>query len=86
MPTCIAEAGRTLADPHAYAGEVSLYSLYSALSMLRRESPVHWVGAPGYNPVEVRPVSCLSKSHADSRFAINGWLCRRIQDPVDAPR
>lgn len=24
---------------------------------------------------EVRPVSCPSKHHADSRFAINGWLC-----------
>ncbi|MGW7244500.1 2OG-Fe(II) oxygenase [Streptomyces sp. NPDC054804] len=24
---------------------------------------------------EVRPVSCPSKQHADSRFAINGWLC-----------
>ncbi|TQF07259.1 oxygenase [Kitasatospora acidiphila] len=24
---------------------------------------------------EVRPVSCPSKRHADSRFAINGWLC-----------
>lgn len=47
MPTDIAEAGRTLADPHAYAEEVRLYS---ALSLLRRESPVHWVEAPGYNP------------------------------------
>lgn len=35
---------------------------------------------------EVRPVLCPSKSHADSRFAINGWLCRRIQNPADAPR
>ncbi|MFD9715772.1 2OG-Fe(II) oxygenase [Streptomyces sp. NPDC059076] len=24
---------------------------------------------------EVRPVSCLSKRHEDSRFAVNGWLC-----------
>ncbi|MFJ5223252.1 2OG-Fe(II) oxygenase [Streptomyces sp. NPDC088400] len=24
---------------------------------------------------EVRPVSCPSKRHADSRFAVNGWLC-----------
>lgn len=47
MPTDITEAGRTLADPHAYAEEVRLYS---ALSLLRRESPVHWVDAPGYNP------------------------------------
>ncbi|WP_326613892.1 2OG-Fe(II) oxygenase [Streptomyces scopuliridis] len=25
---------------------------------------------------EVRRVSCPSREHADSRFAINGWLCR----------
>ncbi|MFK4206602.1 2OG-Fe(II) oxygenase [Streptomyces sp. NPDC030920] len=24
---------------------------------------------------EVRPVGCPSKRHADSRFAVNGWLC-----------
>ncbi|AXG79510.1 2OG-Fe(II) oxygenase [Streptomyces paludis] len=24
---------------------------------------------------EVRPVNCPGKQHADSRFAINGWLC-----------
>ena len=24
---------------------------------------------------EVRPVSCPSRQHADSRFAVNGWLC-----------
>ncbi|MFI2735892.1 2OG-Fe(II) oxygenase [Streptomyces sp. NPDC018711] len=24
---------------------------------------------------EVRPVSCPGKQHADSRFAVNGWLC-----------
>ncbi|MFJ2113557.1 MULTISPECIES: 2OG-Fe(II) oxygenase [unclassified Streptomyces] len=24
---------------------------------------------------EVRPVNCPSRQHADSRFAINGWLC-----------
>jgi hypothetical protein len=25
---------------------------------------------------EVRPVTCPSQQHADSRFAVNGWLCR----------
>ncbi|MFW6692171.1 cytochrome P450 [Streptomyces sp. MAR4 CNX-425] len=43
----ITEAGRTLADPSAYADDDRLYR---ALSLLRRESPVHWVDAPGYNP------------------------------------
>lgn len=26
---------------------------------------------------EVRPTACPSGEHADSRFAINGWMCRR---------
>lgn len=43
----ITEAGHTLADPRAYADEARLYP---ALSLLRQESPVHWVDAPGYNP------------------------------------
>ncbi|MFE3548142.1 2OG-Fe(II) oxygenase [Streptomyces kronopolitis] len=28
---------------------------------------------------EVRKVSCPSKQHADSRFSINGWLCRPVR-------
>ncbi|RDG38611.1 2OG-Fe(II) oxygenase [Streptomyces corynorhini] len=31
---------------------------------------------------EVRPVSCPGKRHADSRFAVNGWLC--APDPANA--
>ncbi|WP_424639738.1 2OG-Fe(II) oxygenase [Embleya sp. AB8] len=30
---------------------------------------------------EVRPVGCPSRRHADSRFAVNGWLCS--PDPTD---
>lgn len=33
---------------------------------------------------EVRPVSCPSKSYADSRFAINGWLCRPTSSSTSA--
>ncbi|MDH6137527.1 Rps23 Pro-64 3,4-dihydroxylase Tpa1-like proline 4-hydroxylase [Kitasatospora sp. MAA4] len=33
---------------------------------------------------EVRPVSCPSRRHADSRFAINGWLCS--PDPTGTTR
>ncbi|GGJ84225.1 cytochrome P450 [Streptomyces camponoticapitis] len=43
----VAEAGRTLAAPAAYADDDVLHT---ALSLLRREAPVHWVEAPGYNP------------------------------------
>ncbi|RAY17315.1 cytochrome P450 [Actinomadura craniellae] len=41
------EAGRALADPTAYADE---HRLHESLALLRREAPVHWVEAPGYNP------------------------------------
>ncbi|WP_327071204.1 2OG-Fe(II) oxygenase [Kitasatospora sp. NBC_01302] len=32
---------------------------------------------------EVRPVRCPSRQHADSRFAVNGWLCS--PDPSEPP-
>ncbi|PKW16138.1 cytochrome P450 [Saccharopolyspora spinosa] len=40
-------AGRTLADPAAYANDDRIHK---ALALLRREAPVHWVEAPGYRP------------------------------------
>lgn len=43
----LAEAGRTLADPTAYADEPRLHR---ALALLRRDGPLHWVRAPGYHP------------------------------------
>ncbi|ANS70158.1 oxygenase [Streptomyces lincolnensis] len=52
---------------------------------LRREDCTYRDYAPDHNSVvfflpsalhEVRPVSCPSGHYADSRFAINGWLCR----------
>ncbi|HYZ56966.1 MAG TPA: hypothetical protein VE733_26180 [Streptosporangiaceae bacterium] len=43
----IDQAGRMLADPAAYADE---HRLHQALTLLRREAPVHRVEAPGYNP------------------------------------
>ncbi|MEU7599502.1 cytochrome P450 [Streptomyces sp. NPDC040724] len=47
MSMTVGEAGRTLADPTAYADDARLHR---ALAVLRREAPVHWVEAPGYNP------------------------------------
>ena len=41
------EAGLAVADPAAYSDEERLHE---ALTLLRRESPVHRVEAPGYNP------------------------------------
>ncbi|MFI0353298.1 cytochrome P450 [Actinomadura sp. 9N407] len=47
MSLTVDEAGRALADPAAYADDERLHA---ALALLRRESPVHWVERPGYNP------------------------------------
>ncbi|MEV0161723.1 cytochrome P450 [Nonomuraea fuscirosea] len=43
----VAEAGRSLAAPATYADETRLHA---ALTLLRREAPVHRVEAPGYTP------------------------------------
>ncbi|MEU5877123.1 cytochrome P450 [Spirillospora sp. NPDC047279] len=48
MSLTVDEAGRALADPRAYADEDRLHA---AMSLLRREAPVHRVAdPPGYNP------------------------------------
>ncbi|WP_018653981.1 cytochrome P450 [Actinomadura flavalba] len=47
MSLTVPEAGRMLADPAAYADDAGLHR---ALTLLRREAPVHWVETPGYHP------------------------------------
>ncbi|TDD84426.1 cytochrome P450 [Actinomadura rubrisoli] len=47
MTLTVDEAGLTLADPRAYADD---RRLHEALALLRRDSPVHRVEKPGYNP------------------------------------
>ncbi|MEU8799149.1 cytochrome P450 [Spirillospora sp. NPDC048819] len=47
MTLTVNEAGLALADPKAYADD---RRLHESLALLRRESPVHFVDAPGYNP------------------------------------
>ena len=41
------EAGMVFVDPTAYADE---RRFHEAATLLRRESPVHWVDGPGYRP------------------------------------
>jgi cytochrome P450 len=41
------QAGQVFVDPTAYADEARLHE---AFEVLRRESPVHWVEAEGFNP------------------------------------
>ncbi|MFI9605130.1 2OG-Fe(II) oxygenase [Streptomyces sp. NPDC052043] len=54
-------------------------------SGLRREDCTYRDYGPDHNSIvfflpsslhEVMPVSCPGGDHADSRFAVNGWLCR----------
>lgn len=66
------EAGLALADPTAYADEERFHQ---ACAVLRAESPVHWVDAPGY-----RPFWAVTK-HADVLE-----IERRHQLFVNAPR
>jgi cytochrome P450 len=47
MRMTIEQAGLMLADPAAYTDETRLHQ---ALTLLRREAPVHRVAAPGYQP------------------------------------
>ena len=47
MTLTLTEAGLALTDPEAYADEARLHE---ALGLLRREDPVHWVEAPGFDP------------------------------------
>ena len=47
MTLTVTDAGRVLTDPAAYADEARLHE---ALALLRREDPVHWVEADGYEP------------------------------------
>jgi cytochrome P450 len=48
MTMTVEQAGMTVVDPSAYAEEALLHE---ACTVLRRESPVHWVdGRPEYNP------------------------------------
>jgi cytochrome P450 len=47
MALSVEEAGLALADPTSYTDETRLHE---ALALLRRESPVHLVEAPGYAP------------------------------------
>ncbi len=43
----VSEAGRVFVDPSAYADEERFHE---ATTLLRRESPVHWVDEPDYRP------------------------------------
>src|ERR1700736_4954948 len=47
MTLIVTEAGLALTDPEAYADEARLHQ---ALALLRREAPVSWVEAPGFDP------------------------------------
>ncbi len=47
IPNSVEEAGYVFVDPAAYADEDYFHR---ACALLRKESPVHWVEGPGFNP------------------------------------
>ena len=47
MTLTVTDAGLAFTDPAAYADEARLHE---GLALLRRQDPVHWVEAPGYEP------------------------------------
>src|SRR3954451_5008657 len=47
MTDTVREAGLAFTDAKAYTDNERLHD---GLALLRRESPVHWVDAPGYRP------------------------------------
>ncbi len=71
------QAGRVFMDPAAYADEGRLHE---ALALLRRESPVHWVQAEGFNPF------WAITRHADvAEIETNAAVFRNEPRPLLAP-
>ena len=71
------QAGRVFMDPAAYADEARLHE---AFALLRRESPVHWVEAEGYNPF------WAITRHADvAEIETNAAVFRNEPRPLLAP-
>jgi cytochrome P450 len=81
----VRQAGLTVIDPSAYAEE---HRLHEACALLRRESPVHWVEGPEYNPfwVVTRRADILEieKNHAVFRNAPRPVLVPAVEDQRQA--
>ena len=87
MSLTVEEAGRALADPTAYADEGRFHA---ALSLLRREAPVHWVEAPGYNPfwavTKHADVLEIERNHEVFLNAPRPLLATAVQDEINRRR
>ncbi|WP_433330376.1 cytochrome P450 [Spirillospora sp. CA-294931] len=87
MSLTLDEAGRTLADPDAYRDDARLHE---ALALLRRESPVHWIEADGYNPfwAVTRHADVMEIEREHTRFlnAPRPVLATAAQDAVNKAR
>jgi cytochrome P450 len=86
MTMTVQEAGRTVIDPSAYAEE---HRLHEACTVLRRESPVHWVdGRPDYNPFWVvtkrADIVEIEKNHAIFLNAPRPVLVPAVEDQRQA--
>ncbi|XVQ11320.1 cytochrome P450 [Spirillospora sp. CA-255316] len=87
MSLTVEEAGRALADPGAYADE---RRLHAALALLRREDPVRWVEAPGYNPfwavTRHADVLEIERNHELFLNAPRPLLATAVQDEINRTR
>ncbi|MFC5749638.1 cytochrome P450 [Actinomadura rugatobispora] len=87
MSLTVEEAGRALADPGAYADEARLHA---ALTLLRREDPVRWVEAPGYNPfwaiTRHADVLEIERDHEVFLNAPRPLLATAVQDEINRTR
>ncbi|MFI0355211.1 cytochrome P450 [Actinomadura sp. 9N407] len=87
MSLTVDEAGRALADPAAYADDERLHA---ALALLRRESPVHWVERPGYNPfwaiTKHADVLEIEREHEVFLNAPRPLLASALQDEINKQR
>ncbi|GAA3929856.1 cytochrome P450 [Actinomadura viridis] len=87
MTLTLEEAGRALADPAAYADDARLHA---ALALLRREDPVHWVEAPGYNPfwaiTKHADVLEIEREHTVFLNAPRPLLASAVQDEINKRR
>ncbi len=87
MTLTVTEAGRALTDASSYADEARLHE---ALTLLRREAPVHWVEADGFDPfwavTRHADITEIERNHALFRNAPRPLLATAEMDAVARQR
>ncbi|HEY1920839.1 MAG TPA: cytochrome P450 [Streptosporangiaceae bacterium] len=87
MTLTVTDAGRALTDASAYADETRLHE---ALALLRREDPVHWVEADGFDPfwaiTRYADIMDIERNHALFHNAPRPLLATAEMDAVQRQR